>query len=66
MKVKNKNEDFIWKKNDIGYRIREKEKILIVSAQDKTERQKWERKESVRKEARFKQLYHTVCNICSI
>ena len=47
-------------KNDIGYRTREKEKILIVSAQDKTERQKWERKERVRMEARFRQLHHTV------
>ena len=27
-------------KKDIGYRTREKEKILIVAAQDKTERQK--------------------------
>ena len=42
-------------KNDIGYRTREKEKILIVSAQDKTERQKGERKERVRKEATFRQ-----------
>ena len=58
--VKNRNEDLIWEKNDIGYRTREKEKILIVSAQDKTERQKWERKERVRMEARFRQLHHAV------
>ena len=57
--VKNRYEDLIWEKNDIGYRTREKEKI-IVSAQDKTERQKWERKERVRMEARFRQLHHTV------
>ena len=48
------------KKNNIGYRTREKEKIIIVSAQDKTERQKWERKERVRMEARFRQLHHTM------
>ena len=47
-------------KKYIGYRTRGKEKILIVSAQNKAERQKWERKERVRKEARFKQLHHTV------
>ena len=58
--MKNRNEDLIWEKNDIGYRTREKEKILIVSAQGKTERQKWERKERVRMEARFRQLHHTV------
>ena len=32
----------------------------MVSAQNKTERQKWERKERVRKEARFRQSHHTV------
>ena len=50
----------MWEKNDIGYRTREKEKILIVSAQDKAERQKRERKERERKEARFRQLHHAV------
>ena len=38
--VKNRNEDLIWEKNDIGYRTKEKEKILIVSAQNKADRQK--------------------------
>ena len=47
-------------KNDIGYRTRQKEKILTVSAQDKTERQKWERKERVRMEAGSRQLQCTV------
>ena len=47
-------------KNDKGYRTREKKKILIASAQDKTDRQKWERKERVRMEARFTQLHHIV------
>ena len=58
--VKNINEDLIWGKNDIGYRTREMEKILTLSAHDKTERQEWERKERVRKEARFRQLHRTV------